>query len=218
MRMLLGALVVFGMVGSSVPSFARLAITEVASTSGAPAGALAGLDWWELTNTGPDAVLLDGYAWEDRPVVNDRSIFPSGISIAAGESIIIHENLDTSVAAEFRSAWALPSSVRVLEESLFTGSNTFSGLSSGGDDVHLFDKNGIEVAAVVFGASTSGVTFEWDGQETSLGLSVNGENGAYLSSYGGVGSPGIASIPEPTSLSLAAMGLGLFLASRRSQA
>lgn len=72
------------------------------------------------------------------------------------------------------------------------------------------------VANVAFGASTAGVTFEWDASGASLGLSVVGEHGAKLSSYGGVGSPGTIGVPEPETalLGLAALGR-LFIRRRR---
>ena len=166
-------------------------------------------DWWELTNTGPTAVNLTGYQWEDSTSLGDQAIFPAA-TIAAGESIIIHENDiiggTIRIADEFRAAWGLSSSVQLLEEPDFTGPNPFSGLSSGGDVVSLFDPAGNLVDSVSFPAATAGVTFEWGTNGSSLGLSVDGENGAFLSNYGGVGSPGTAVVPEP-----AAMTMMLFL-------
>jgi hypothetical protein len=193
-------------------SFAALVITEVASTSGAPAGVLFDRDWWELTNTGPTSVLLDGYAWEDRPVENVRSGFPNNITIAVGESIIVHQGTDAATAATFRTDWGLSSSVQVLTEDMFSGANKFSGLSgTGGDDVHLFNAIPTEVAGVTFDIATAGVSFEWSGQGVNLGLSVNGENGAHTASNGRIGSPGVAVIPEPSSLALMLAGaLGIW--------
>lgn len=183
---------------------AALVITEVASTSGAPAGPLEGLDWWELTNTGPGAVSLDGYSWEDQPISNDRAIFPNGISVAAGESIIIHQG--SGIAGAFRTDWGLSNSVQVLDQDQFTGPNPFSGLSSGGDAVNLFNAANVQVAGVSFGPSTPGKSFEWNTSGVSLGLSVLGENGAYAASNNRVGSPGFA-VPEPATLAL--MGLAV---------
>lgn len=178
---------------------AALVITEVASTSGAPAGTLEGLDWWELTNSGPAAVLLDGYSWEDNPVSNDRAIFPNGVSVAAGESIIIHQG--SGVAAAFRSDWGLSAAVQVFDQDQFTGSNPFSGLSSGGDAVNLFNGANALVASVTFAAATAGRSFAWDTNGVSLGLSALGVKGAFAASNNRVGSPG-GSVPEPATFVL----------------
>ncbi len=187
---------------ASQPVHAALTITEVASTSGAPAGPLEGLDWWELTNTGPLTVLLDGFSWEDNPVQNDRAVFPNGISVLAGESIIIHQG--SGIADDFRTAWGLAASVQVLDQDQFGGTNLFSGLSSGGDAVNLFDAANLLAASVSFGSSTSGRTFEWDTAGASLGLSTAGEKGAFFATYGAQGSPGVA-VPEPTTIALVAL-------------
>ena len=191
---------------ASSTSLAALRITEVASTSGAPAGTLSGLDWWELTNTGPGTASLDGLAWEDSPVANDRSTFPNGVTLAAGQSVIVHQGTAASIPADFRTAWNLPASVVVLTENQFAGANMFSGLGSGGDEVNLFNGTTL-VHGVAFGASTSGVTFEWDRSGASLALSVAGQNGAVTSTYGGIGSPGTSAIPEPATLALTSCAL-----------
>lgn len=202
------------------PAKADLLITEVMSTSGAPAP-LTGLDWWELTNNGPIAVFLGGYEWEDNNPTGPgvaTGIFPNA-TINPGESIIIHQGPAATGDADFRATWGLAPSVQVLFQDSFTGTNLFSGLSSSGDEVNLYDNLGSLIASVGFGASTSGVSFEWDGiTGASLDLSVDGENGAYIATYGGVGSPGAAvlsSIPEPAS-ALALLGLaGLLTTTRR---
>ena len=144
---------------SGQAAFAGLAITEVASTSGATEIELTGLDWWELTNTGPVPVSLNGYEWKDSDgglpgsATPDTAIFPNGFTITAGESIIIHEG-DASVPGAFRTAWGLSPTVQILSEDLFGGNNTFSGLSSGGDQVQLYNNLGSLVSQVSFGSTS----------------------------------------------------------------
>jgi hypothetical protein len=193
---------------------ADLFITEVMSTSGAPAGNLAGRDWWELTNNGLGAVNLLGFQWEDNAPTGfngDTAIF-GNFSIASGESIIIHQGVRAGAEADFRSTWGLGAGVQILFQDDFTGNNPFSGLSSNGDGVNLYNSSGTLIRSVTFPGSTSGTSFEWSGIDGSnLGLSVNGENGAYIGNYPGggnpVGSPGFAltSVPEPSALGLLAV-------------
>src|SRR5690606_9994478 len=86
---------------------AELVITEIMSQS-AHAGSI---DWFEITNTGAAAVDLSGYQWEDDTARNPRPAFPSGVSIAPGESIVVSNNQDP---VQFRSNWGLAESVQVL--------------------------------------------------------------------------------------------------------
>lgn len=182
-------------------AFAQLVITEAVPNPGAPnPGTLANLDWWELTNTGPATVSLDGFEWNDFPSDSGESaIFPNGVSVAAGESIIIHrDNGLTGVADAFRTDWGLSPSVQVLTESQFTGLDPFSGLgSTNGDQVNLFDGPvppgaGSLVSSALFGPAAPGLSFEWGTDGTGLGMSVLGKNGAFGASNGRVGSPGVA--------------------------
>ncbi len=143
--------------------------------------------------------------------------------MGVGESIIILQSPGASNAADFRTAWGLPGSVQVLDDTLFGGPNIFSGLSSGGDSVRLFNPSDVQVARVDFGGSATGVSFEWSSTNVNLGLSVAGENGAYQIPYPSsallaTGSPGISTnVPEPMSvlLALAAGAIGSLFVRRR---
>ncbi len=190
-------------------AFADLVITEVAGTPGGTNPVLAGQDWWELTNTGPSAALLDGFEWVDRPVDNNATaVFPNGISVASGESIIVLRGTSTlaagaaSTETHFRTDWGLAPSVQILTQDQFTGVTTFSGLGGSSELIHLYDgpPPTLGTANLLASAPTGGAgvgrTHEW-GTNTggTLGrLSANGLNGAFTTLDGQVGSPGSATV------------------------
>ena len=201
---------------------ADLVITEVMSNSSHPGGSSNG-DWWELTNAGSAAVDLEGYYWDDGgPTANDGAVFPA-FTLAAGQSLVIVDEADASA---FVADWG--GGFTALVGADFGGPDTFSGLSSGGDQIELWtaDPNVnpglLPVASAVFGESTDGVSFAWDLSGNALGLSVAGQNGAFVAFSDGatlgagpgtdVGSPGV--VPEPASLALIGLG-GMALLGRR---
>lgn len=158
-------------------------------------------DWWELTNTGTEDVNLTGYKWDDipTPATPSVSIFPPGIIIKAGESIIILEEPAENVAT-WRAAWGLGSSVQVIDRTQFSnmGGEGFSGLSLNGDEVNLYDPADNVVAQVSFGAATPGrsLAFLRDGAPIMGGSSVAGKHGAVESTMNpkDVASPGDAGV------------------------
>lgn len=208
---------------------ANLVITEVMSDSSHPGGTN-NEDWWELTNFGATNVNLAGYYWDDDgPSGNDGSLFPAYV-LNAGASVIMLR--DTSAAAAtFQTVWGITTDV--LSEDDFLGPDPFSGLSSTGDQIQLWDSDpntgpATLIDEVTFGASTTGTSFEWDNNGNSLGLSVIGENGAFQALNDGgsptpgpgldIGSPGFA-IPEPSAVALiglSALLLHLLRRNRRS--
>jgi hypothetical protein len=182
---------------------AELVITEVMSSSAHPAGSANG-DWWELTNTGELGISLDNYSWDDSDGIAGTSIFPSGLSIAAGESVLIVDEPVANVEG-FRLAWDLVPTIQVFSEDNFIGPVNFSGLGAGGDEVNLYDAALQLVASVTFGQATLGRSFEWGQNGSFLGLSTVGENGAYVAEEDGagddgidVGSPGLSVVGLPT--------------------
>jgi hypothetical protein len=208
MRAIFSLSLILSFVAAASPvASAALIITEVMSSS-----SINGSDWWELTNTGSSSVDLTNYYWDDNDNMNgaDGAVFGS-FSIASNQSIVILQDSDL---AEFEGIWG--TGITILDESQFSGGNTFSGLSSGGDIIRLYDADpsagGTLVAGVDFVAATSGVSFEWAADGSSLGLSVAGENGAYAAGTD-IGSPGVISaVPEPSSLallSIASVGLAI---------
>lgn len=170
---------------------ADLVITEVMSNSDHPGGSGNG-DWWELYNTGPSSVDLSGYIWNDaNNPASDRAVFPS-VTIAAEEAICIVDENSSNIEAWKTNVWGLAASVQALTKDDFGGDADFSGLSSGGDSVYLFDADSNLVTSVTFGDSAGGgKTFEWDADGVSLGFSVDGEYGAFTAPADGDGGAGI---------------------------
>ena len=176
----------------SLSASADLVITEVMPSSAHTT--LKG-DWWELTNTGTSAVSLDGYYWNDDDGITP-SYFPSGISIAPNQSIIILQDALGTEVGTWKIAWGISASTTVLSSFLFpetiVGSQKFSGLGGTGDSVILYNPAGTAVAEVKFGLAVAGRSFVYHEDATPIynQTSVNGRNGAYTSSQADVGSPG----------------------------
>ena len=216
------AVVALGVLAGPFAAAARaeLVITEVMNSS-AHAGAANG-DWFELTNTGPSSVDLENYYWDDDgPLGNDGALFPA-ITIGAGQSIVIVDEGADNLAA-FVAAWG--GGFTAYSKDDFGGPDDFSGLSSAGDEINLWDADpnagpANQVAYVDFGECiTCGASFEWDASGNSLGMSVAGENGAFVATNDGEGgvsvevaSPGFAvgaAVPEPSTWTLLLLGAAL---------
>jgi Lamin Tail Domain len=189
---------------------AKLVITEVMASS---SRTTAKGDWWELTNTGNTTVSLDGYYWDDADV--SPSYFPSGVTIATNQSIIILEDPTGADAGSWKTAWGLTSSTTVLSSVSFPtsvpGSQKFSGLSGpNGDEVNLYNPSGTLVASVSFGASIQGISKSWqrDGTPERGKDSIFGQDGAYVStpSPADTGSPGEGKVHFQTAPVRYAMG------------
>jgi hypothetical protein len=198
---------------------AQLRITEVAPQTTSGTSSLINGDWWELTNTGTSPINLAGYSWAD---TEDNGTFPldinffPAITINAGESIVILEELASSEAA-WRTNWGLGTSGTILttdemiDDSTPDG-DTFSGLGSTNDGVFIYNPMGMAIDSYLYAANTRGVSFEISRDGTNLGLSVVGENGAVRGANGDIGSP-LTSVPTPGAAALA--GLSLLAAGRR---
>jgi hypothetical protein len=134
-------------------------------------------------------------------------------SINAGESVVFllrEAAQDTaSLAAAFKTFWGGIDSIQI---GTFLDSGT--GFSSNGDGVVVFDASvpGTEVsprAQFPSAASSTGFSFRFTDTGVFAGLSEAGQFGAFVSAnaLGNVGSPGLSVIPEPSSITLALLGL-----------
>lgn len=203
----------------SQPATAQLRITEVMAQASATSSTMNG-DWWELTNFGQTPVNLLGYQWadaEDALPSTESNFFPSFV-LNPGQSLILLEE-DTYSKEDWRNMWGIPMSIAILTEDEMVDDSTpdgdqFSGLgSTGGDTVLFYDPAGMLLDSYTYlgSAFVRGTSFEANGSGTDLGLSVLGEYGAIQAANGDIGSPGLAVVPEPTSLTLLALASGAFM-------
>lgn len=160
---------------------ATIRITEAMSKSQHPADR----DWFEIYNYGNEPVDLTDLSWDDDSNLPGSAHF-NGYIIPPGGTYVISARL---VGTEdiFRQEWGLPATAAVW----CAGSAVFQNFSSAGDMIYIYDAYGLEITSVVIPPATVGFSFEWAGDGSSLGLSVAGENGAYVAPDDGTGNPGI---------------------------
>lgn len=190
-------------VGEEIIRFlASLAITEIMPNSNHPSPING--DWFEITNFGTDPIDLDGFSWDDDSRLAGRHEITSSVILNANESVVFASILNVDEAAWLASWMQTSTGLRVYAEDDF-GPIGFSGLSSGGDEVNLYDDLGQLVSRATYTGTdvTAGISIRFGNDGTVLGLSVNNVDGAYTSDDGDIGSPG----------NLAPIGLDEFLLS-----
>jgi uncharacterized protein YjiK len=174
-----------------VPPLPEVKITEVDS---AGSGSAYGSDWFELTNEGATAVDLTGWKASDSAnSAADGGALTGVSSLAPGASAVFLEK--PAKTAEFEANWfpgGVPSGF------LIGGYEGASGLSTGGDQVNVFDATGTKVTGVAFGAPTGTATFDnaaGIGNAESVPPTIStpsvvGTNGGFSAVNGEIGSPG----------------------------
>lgn len=217
-------------------AFAQLLVTEINSSSQ--------YDFFEVTNFGSISIDLSNGSWDDDSFIAGTVVIPSGISIAPGESIIFLADTGSAVSSEaaaaaFRSSWNINSSVQVVA--------TLNAVGLGnGDGVRLFDSANQSLATLSYaaggftrsngtlntaghaGVAAGGVATQsliWDPTSgttpaTARYTNATGSNfGSFASGGSGVGSPGVAAVPEPSAFALMGAGLSaLVILARRRRA
>jgi hypothetical protein len=202
-------------------SQAAVLITEVMSSSLHPTGGTNNGDWFELTNTGAATLDINGWTWDDSSATAGSATFGSLTSIAPGQSVIISQEA-IGAEAQWLADWGI-SGVVVVN----LGDLVFQNFSASGDQIHIYNALGVEMAALAFGAATAGDSFAYDTAGTALGVSNAGVQGAFKAVSDGLGGPGVdvgspgyvypAAVPEPGTVTLAMLGLmaGIFLLRRK---
>ena len=163
------------------------------------------VDWFEVTNIGTATANIAGWKVDDDSRSFNNALDLTGItSIAPGESVIFMETADIAgKSAAFKTLWFGANPPANLKIGSYSGGGV--GLSTGGDEVDLFNTAGAIQAGVVFGASPTGPFPTFDNSAglnnaTISLLSAAGIRGAFVAANDTdeIGSPGtIGAAPSP---------------------
>lgn len=148
-------------------------------------------DWFEVRNMGSASVDLNGFSWDDDSRVASNHTVTTSVVVPAGGTALFVDVASADLTA-WETEWKQNGQGLIILNEGDEFDNGFSGLSSSGDEVNLYDDGGRLLSAAAYdGASvSSGVSLEYDQNGVLLGASVDGVNGAYTSNNGDVGSPG----------------------------
>jgi uncharacterized protein YjiK len=192
--------------GGGGTSSARVAVTEVAPWSSGDSPVAA--DWFELTNVGTTKVDLTGWKMNDNHALFSSAVPLEGVSSLAPGQSAVFVNGDAMKASEFVADWfpgGAPAGFQI-------GFLPEVGLSTGGDQVNIYDSTGAKVSGVAFGASPASAPFGTFDNSEALGLgngtdptltrlSTVGTTGAFAANGGNeIGSPGTAPVSTPVAI------------------
>ena len=173
-----------------------LFISEVApwSSGNSPVGQ----DWFEVTNNGSVPVDITGWKMDDNSGSPTGAVALNAITtIDPGESVIFIETANPAAKIpEFLTNWFGANPPAGLKIGSYTGSGV--GLSTGSDEVNLFNATNQLQARVLFGNSSPNAPYKTFDNTAALNnvmiaqLSEVGVNGAFiaLNSSTEIGSPG----------------------------
>jgi len=206
------------MAALTLSSNAAMVVTEW-MYQGAAAGGVG--EFVEFTNTGSTAVDMTGWSYWDSTALPTLPTVKFDLSafglVAPGQSVIITDQ----TAAEFRAAWGLSNAVAVIG-----GMTPNLGRS---DAIRLFNANGDLVDQLVYNdqgtgnvagprtQNTSGITTpaNYGTNNASAWVLSTGDSLSWTAG-GNTGSPGVAAVPEPSSVALlGSLGALAFLRRRR---
>jgi len=176
-------------------------------------------EYIEFTNLGVAPVDMTGWSFDDNSRTPGSQSLSGFGTLAPGESAILAEATDTA----FRTEWSLAPTVKVV------GGNTNNLGRS--DEINLYDASNALVDRLTYGdqdfagsirtqnVSGNPIAFSDLGANNVARwvLSVDGDGyGSRISATGDIGNPGFnAVVPEPATLSIAAVGVAALAARRR---
>ena len=176
-------------------------------------------EFFELTNVGLIPIDLTGWSYDDDSQTAGSTDLSALGTLSAGESAIVSE----ASAADFRTNWGLPLSVKVLgdlsnnlgrndEINIYDASNVLADRLDFGDQdfsgsIRTQGRSGNPTSSAALGADDP---YQW-----ALSNALGDDYGSYFSSLGEQGNPGSYGIPEPASLGLGVFSLLATLSYRR---
>jgi len=172
-------------------------------------------DWWELTNTGGEAVNLCGYRWDNHPgEIGGGPTITNGIVVQPGESIIFLEGRPREFFTSWWGGSNLPAGLQIVV-------HTANGLSFESDEINIWNPTAIGhddlIDQVLFDAAVPCASFWFDSaacpdSDIKSLASLVGECGAFRSELGGdVGSPGWTQWTPPRLISIRWDGTNVLL-------
>jgi predicted extracellular nuclease len=167
-------------------------------------------DWFEVTNTGTNAINITGWKMDDDSNSSAVSVALNSVtSIAPGQSVVFIElptgGNATNLVNAFNTAWFGGNAPSGFAIGTYSGSGVGLGAGASGDQVNLFDASGNKITGVSFGAATTNKTFDNQNAASTVStLSSVGVNGGFVSFNGAeTGSPGTIVNSNPPIITIA---------------
>jgi DNA/RNA endonuclease YhcR with UshA esterase domain len=174
--------------GDIIPvSLPSLYISEVMPASG-HSSPLNG-DWFEVHNNGSSAIDLFNMSWSNSSANSGTHLISQSFLLPPGEAAVLVDVSNSDVIS-WLNIWRQRNTLKILNrDDEFNG---FTDLQVGGDQVKLYDSQGRVISTVSWssGMASSGFSLEFDANGNFSSLASDGQNGAYTSNGGDVGSPG----------------------------
>ena len=150
------------------------------------------MDWWELTNTGPNAVDLTGYSWDDSHQRVGHNVF-GAFTIDVNSSIVLVQSGLVTEIDDWCREWDLDSPQRVYGWGTAGPVSGFSPFGSS-DGVFLYTPQGQLLSSMTYDQRVTGKSNAWHVDGRELGISESGWFGTKTSgnSTSDLASPGVA--------------------------
>ncbi len=190
-------------------------------------------DWFEITNRGDMAWTsgVDGdlYYDDSSNSIIEAELIAGISSIDPGQSVVVVITIDDAIINgvedrdDFLAVWD-PVKGPITAGYLDLADDNTPGLGGGGDTVNLFIDNGglMNIASASYPDTGNNDAQSWDSVLNTFSVVGNASGAVATLALGGdnmdvpaIGSPGMAAVPEPSSLLLIVFGACFVVARRR---